>query len=107
MGKHGIWWRFRELRMATDIVKYLQDLHAAILRSIEERKKIDEARRKDPNWKWSAIHICSKEVAEIMMSDDTPPEIKHRLSFSTYAGEQWIWVGEGPEPTKDGGNFEL
>lgn len=73
-----------------DIVQCMRDM---ISRAFEWQE-IEQARLRDPNWEWQPVHICSRSIAEIMLADDTPLEVKRGLEWATYSGHHWAWVGK-------------
>lgn len=73
-----------------DIVETMRSVWQAMKDHAEE----EERKSKDPDYEYRRIHICSKEIAEIMMSPDTPLEVRRQLEWVTFVGYQWVHVGD-------------
>lgn len=50
----------------------------------------EQARTTNPNYEYRRIHICSREVAEIMLDPATPISTRMLLERATFAGYQWV-----------------
>jgi len=75
----------------SNIVEVMHSIWQAMKRHAEE----EERKSKDPDYEYQRVHIASREIAEMMLSPDTPLEIKRQLEWATFTGYQWVYVGSG------------
>lgn len=71
-----------------DIGQRLKDV---ILR-ISEWPKIEQERKQSPNWEWQPVYVCSNEIAELYLANDTPTSVKMMLLAASYVGHQWVEI---------------
>ena len=62
--------------------------------AVKKRALLAEQRFKDPNWHYQPVHIMSKEIEEALNDPATSISTKAWILHSTYAGHQWIYIGE-------------
>lgn len=73
-----------------NIIEHFRSMMLAAKRYAEEEERM----MKDPDYRYERIHICSREIAEIMLSPDTPIETRIQLEWATFAGYQWVHKDE-------------
>lgn len=73
--------------MSENIVSVMKRLYQTVLNRIED----DNKKHADPNWQLVNVHVTSPEVAELMVSPNTPLDTKCLLFLSTFIGQQWVY----------------
>lgn len=68
------------------IVDTLKHMRQAML----DHLKNEEEKMKSSDWEYRRIHIASREIAEIMLSPDTPIKTRIQLEWATFAGYEWV-----------------
>lgn len=68
------------------LVDRLKRMHALL----EQRADFAQERSSDLDWQLCQTHVMSGELFALLESDDTPPDVKHRILLATYTGEQWV-----------------
>jgi len=70
------------------------DIFKRVHQTILDHAREEEERTKSPDWEYRRIHLTSKKMAEVMLSPDTPLEIKYQLECATFIGYEWVYVGD-------------